>query len=386
MTPPPPPAQPIEIAAAARAEGFRQAVHAMRRTLVTTPLGWLLVAWMASSHVPLAELSTWLAVFGLSWGVNLGVLWRVARDGGDGAWQRRLVLGVAVADGLAWGLMFALMSGRDAALDSALGAVLAGVGAINAPVYITLPRGYRALIGSMWLLAACAYPLHPQPLSVLQGIVGLALFFTLIGVYMAPISERVLEGIRLQLANAALAGQLRMALQLVQQDAATDALTGQPNRRALDRLMAEQAALAGRDGRPFSLLLLDIDHFKQINDTHGHAVGDEALKAFAARVREQLREGDVCARYGGEEFVVVLPDTDLATAREVAERLRHAVAERPLLAAPRLGATVSIGAAQFSGDRTPQQLLTMADAAVYAAKRGGRNQVQVSVGGSPPAG
>ena len=169
-----------------------------------------------------------------------------------------------------------------------------------------------------------------------------------------------------------------MALQLVEQDAATDALTGQANRRALDMVLRQQVDLAARSGRPFSVLLLDIDHFKHINDRHGHGVGDETLRAFAARVQQYLRQGDVCARYGGEAFVVVLPATALAAATEVAERLRCGVARGALLCAPALSATVSIGAAQYVPGQTQQQLLNAADSAVYAAKRGGRDQVCVA--------
>ncbi len=365
-----------DLAQAARETGFGQGVQAMRRTLSTTPVGWGLVLWMCWGRVPQAPLLSWQAAFALTWALNLWILRRVARDGARAARHGASILGVAILDGMAWGLMFPLLTGRDPALDAWLGAVLAGVGAINAPVYITTPRCYRAQIGSIWAVAMLAAVLHWRQLNVMQTLVGLTVFYALIAYYMQSVAERVLEGIRLQLANAALAGQLQMALQLVEQDAATDALTGQPNRRALDLLMRQQVERAASDGRPFSVLMLDLDHFKQINDAHGHGVGDEALKAFAARVRDQLRAGDVCARYGGEEFVAVLPGTALAAACEVAERLRLAVADGALPTTPPLRATVSIGAAEFVPGVTPQQLLNMADAAVYAAKKGGRNRVK----------
>jgi len=105
-------------------------------------------------------------------------------------------------------------------------------------------------------------------------------------------------------------------------------------------------------------------------------IGDDALRAFAQRVREHLRQGDVCARFGGEEFVVVLPRTTLQTALEVAERLRMGVEKSPLLTTPLVAVTVSIGAAALIPNQTAQDLLNASDAAVYAAKRGGRNQVR----------
>jgi diguanylate cyclase (GGDEF)-like protein len=163
----------------------------------------------------------------------------------------------------------------------------------------------------------------------------------------------------------------------VRHEAETDALTGQPNRRALDELLKQQVGVARATGRTFSVLLLDIDHFKLVNDTHGHGAGDDTLRAFAQRVREHLRQGDTCARYGGEEFVVVLPGTTLVAALEVAERLRQGVADASLMSVPLVRATVSIGAAQHTTGETVEQLLARADSAVYAAKRGGRNQVRV---------
>ena len=366
---------PVDLVRAAHRTGFKQGVQAMRRTLATTPFGWVLVGWMCWGRVPHELLLGWLGLFIATWALAQGLLYGVTRSGWDPARHSTRVILAAILDGFAWGVMFALLTGWDAVLDAWLGAVLAGVAAVNAPVYITIPRCFRALLAAMWLAALPGWIQHPHQLSVMQTFIGLTVFMTLLGYYMTSIAQRVLEGIQLQLANEALAGQLRRALQLVEQDAATDVLTGQPNRRSLDQLVKQQVARAERSAQPFSLLMLDIDHFKQINDVHGHGVGDAALRAFASRVREHLREGDVCARYGGEEFVVVLPDTALPTACEIAERLRRAVADGALLTAPPLFLTVSIGTAEFTQGLTPQQLLSMADEAVYVAKRSGRNQV-----------
>lgn len=349
----------------------------MRRTLSTTPVGWVLVGWMCWGRVPHGLLLGWLCLFIATWSLAQFLLLAVTRGGSDLARHSIPVMFAAVLDGLAWGSMFALLTGRDAVLDAWLGAVLAGVAAVNAPVYITIPRCFRAMLAAMWLAALPGWLLHPQQLSVMQTFIGLTVFTSLIGYYMASIAERVLEGIRLQLANKALAEQLQRALRRVEQDAATDVLTALPNRRALNDLLEQQVALAERMAQPFSLLMLDIDHFKQINDVHGHGVGDAVLKAFASRVRQHLRGCDVCARFGGEEFVVVLPATALPAAREIADRLRFAVAESALLMAPPVTATVSIGTAEFTRGVTPQQLLNMADDAVYAAKKSGRNQVCV---------
>jgi len=121
--------------------------------------------------------------------------------------------------------------------------------------------------------------------------------------------------------------------------------------------------------------MLDIDHFKSVNDRYGHAVGDATLQAFAQRVREQLRSSDQCARYGGEEFAVLLPDATRDKALEIAERLRAAVASQPLLAEPRVDNTVSVGVAWMAEGDSAAELLRRADAALYEAKRSGRNRV-----------
>ena len=369
---------PAEVA---RETGFTQCVTALRRTLATTPAGWLLVLWMCWDRVPLPQIWLWLAIFALTWLLNLALLHlvlgkrpRLARDG-------VLLLVVAALDGLGWGMTVWLLMGHDPMLDPWLAAVLCGVGAVNAPVYISHIRAYRVQISAIWAVALLASLAHPQRRQVLDSMVGLTVFYALIVFYMGSIAQRVLEGIGLQLANATLAEQLRAALQLVEQDASTDMLTGQGNRRSLDLLLREQMELAQQLQRPFSVLMLDIDHFKQVNDRHGHGVGDDTLRAFAARVREHLRQGDVCARYGGEEFVVVLPGTTAQIAVEVAERLRGGIGERALLTAPLITATVSIGATQYASGQTPEQLLAIADQALYAAKHGGRNQVRVGPAG-----
>ena len=158
----------------------------------------------------------------------------------------------------------------------------------------------------------------------------------------------------------------------------TDALTGLYNRRHLMGTLASEAQRARRLRRPFSVLLMDVDHFKQYNDTHGHLAGDAALTKMAEILRKQTRAVDSVARYGGEEFLVVLLETTLATAALVAERIRSRVAAEAF-GGGRM--TVSIGVAECPahGD-TPEALIASADAAMYEAKAGGRDRV-VAVSG-----
>lgn len=164
-----------------------------------------------------------------------------------------------------------------------------------------------------------------------------------------------------------------------------DPLTGLYNRRYVQGYLAELAHTAARQQRPFAVMLLDLDRFKQVNDAHGHATGDEVLVEVARRLRAALRETDLVARLGGEEFLVVMPDTDRHEAEQAAERLRRAIADAPLLAPTRgisLSVTVSIGVAMSNGRGLPRNsadavraLIDNADQALYAAKAHGRNQV-----------
>ncbi|TVQ74199.1 MAG: GGDEF domain-containing protein, partial [Oceanospirillales bacterium] len=132
-----------------------------------------------------------------------------------------------------------------------------------------------------------------------------------------------------------------------------------------------------RRKRVFTLLMMDIDFFKAINDNHGHDVGDKALMHVAGRITAQLREGDLCARFGGEEFVVLLPSTDTVEAMRVAERIREAVESSPL-ELPKQPITLSIGVATYQPGMTAEMLLKAADKEVYRAKENGRNQVRLS--------
>ena len=164
--------------------------------------------------------------------------------------------------------------------------------------------------------------------------------------------------------------------------ALTDPLTGLLNRRSMEQRLREAAHGFQRSDRPFSLVMADVDHFKRVNDLHGHATGDRVLRAVAAQLTEQVRGHDAVARWGGEEFLLLLPETDAATACEVAERLR-AEAEARLAEAAGLaaGVTLTFGVAVFERGMRVAECLKRADEALYAGKEAGRNRVVVAGGG-----
>jgi two-component system cell cycle response regulator len=161
--------------------------------------------------------------------------------------------------------------------------------------------------------------------------------------------------------------------------AVTDPLTGLHNRRYMTGQLEALMARAAHGGEPVALLVIDIDHFKKINDSFGHDVGDEVLREFAVRLASNVRAVDLPVRYGGEEFVIVMPDTELIAARRIAERIRLHVAGSPfrvLNGRELLNVTISIGvAASLPGEDRPYTLLKRADEAVYEAKTTGRNKV-----------
>ena len=160
--------------------------------------------------------------------------------------------------------------------------------------------------------------------------------------------------------------------------ARTDPKTGLLNATAWQREADAEVARAQRTGSPLALLLVDVDHFKRVNDSHGHLIGDEVLRALATELRQQVRESDVVGRFGGEEFTVLLPRTD-EPARRIAERLRASAASLSVAAADaRINVTVSIGVAvlgQHGNDLF--ELLAAADVALYRAKDAGRDQVRI---------
>jgi len=153
-----------------------------------------------------------------------------------------------------------------------------------------------------------------------------------------------------------------------------DPLTRAINRRKLAEVLADEAARADRYGAPLSVVLLDIDHFKAINDTHGHEAGDTVLVELAGRLRATLRQVDRLARFGGEEFVVVAPGVGLEATAELAERLRQAVADKDFATAGRV--TASFGVAERAPGEDPERALGRADKALYRAKNSGRNRVE----------
>ena len=196
------------------------------------------------------------------------------------------------------------------------------------------------------------------------------------------IERRIVTMVERFCAHGALALQNARLVEQLHAMAATDGLTGLANRRTFDATLQRELSRAGRDGNHVSLVMADVDHFKRLNDTHGHQTGDDVLREVAAVLSQNCRDFDTAARYGGEEFAVVLPGTDEHGLLGAADRLRRLIEE----ADTTVPVTISIGAATAApGLQQPDALIAAADAALYRSKREGRNRVTAAPLPASPA-
>jgi two-component system cell cycle response regulator len=196
---------------------------------------------------------------------------------------------------------------------------------------------------------------------------------------MRPVERNELAArVRTQIRRHRYGLELRQSVTNTMAMAVTDDMTGLYNRRYFDRHLGVMLGKAHSQERDMALMILDIDHFKSVNDTHGHDIGDAVLKEFAARLKRNIRGVDLACRFGGEEFVVLMPDTDYRQAEMVAERVRQAVAERVFEVGATRAISVTVSAGVTLNEKisdTPETLIKRADVALYRAKREGRNRV-----------
>jgi two-component system cell cycle response regulator len=196
---------------------------------------------------------------------------------------------------------------------------------------------------------------------------------------LRPIDKNELAArVRTQVRRKRYTERLRDNVQQSIEMAITDALTGLYNRRYMETHLAMLVEQAAARGKPLTALVLDIDYFKAINDSHGHDAGDDVLREFATRVRKSIRGIDLACRFGGEEFVIIMPETDMGVATIVAERLRRRIASEGFAihqGARSINVTISVGIATLDTDDSAASILKRADQALYRAKRDGRNRV-----------
>lgn len=380
-----------------RARVFGERMHQYmtreRMTAASGPLASAYQALLLWGHVePTRLLVWWLAVFLVDMSTVLHTtryLRRVPDLAGQGRWLDRQVALQALA-GLAWGGSVALMY-RDGQLhlvpDSAL--VLVTVNSIAVIGMLPFRKAVLAWTSAVWVLPMVFLLADPTPHHLTLALGVLVLMLSL-NFYLWTASRHLVEGIEKRFEADALAHALRNAAERIQVLATRDELTGAYNRRQGMKLLNEWQALpSSRRTDPadacLGLLLVDVDHFKLVNDSLGHPAGDLVLRAVAERLQQQLRDGDALARIGGEEFMVLLPAVPRATLLPLADRLRVAVAAEPITAGGQaLTVHISVGVVAMQAGDSPAWALAQADAALYRSKHLGRNRVTLADRQGPP--
>lgn len=369
----------------------------------SAPLGTLSLAWLCWEAAGATNTLIWLALVSvpdIATYLHAGAFLRRQPDVGSGRpWLYRQA-GLHALAGLMWGTATWLL--RDpASTDSVLSLPLAwliGATALGASSVAEFRRSALLYMVMIWAPTIAIF-VQRGTMRDWQAIGGIAALCVLSLQYAEAIRRQSIAAIEnalqfeaasheLQQAKSALAhanqaledrnAELQLAVQRISDLASTDALTGLANRREGLLRLQEAFALGERHGQPASLLFCDLDHFKRINDTHGHAVGDQVLVTLAERLRQSLRATDLPIRWGGEEFLVLLRASDADAALLVAERLRSTVAAQPIAVGElTLPVTVSVGIAARRDGEQVQAWTDRADAACYSAKAAGRNRIHV---------
>ena len=295
------------------------------------------------------------------------------------------------------------LRGKLPALDRTLwiGTTLAAIAGIGS-IFADAP--WLGLLGNIGLMLSAALLLFGSTILALRGDragrvvmaswLPLMVFTTLVatemmGLWTGPswlaqglAGSFALAGLLLTIGLADKLLELRRDRDHASALARADELTGMLNRTGIEFELRRVVEAAGADAGSASIAFVDVDHFKAINDAHGHSIGDECLRIVSQRIRNQLRDGDIIGRYGGDEFLVVLPHADLGDALAVARRMLASVNGRPLtINHLRLDGSLSIGVAEFARGESAEALVERADAALYASKQAGRNRVNGAYGG-----
>ncbi|MCP5368063.1 MAG: GGDEF domain-containing protein [Hyphomicrobiales bacterium] len=351
-----------------------------------------LMVWLHIDHVAIPVMVAWVAAVAVLWAIRLWLTARFQHRVHDGerslyAWAN-LYIGVIGCAGLLWAVAaFAFLPGAGEVERSATALVLFGLASGAVAGLSTMLPAFLVFVLFTVGGGVAAFFLS----GGIEGV-GLALGGLVLVAYIifaaVDLNRLFVSALRLSHENAALVadlerhiGEQRQLEARLRHLAITDPLTGCANRRRFLERVQEEMGRFRRRGQRFSLVLMDLDHFKAVNDTHGHPVGDRVLKAVVGVCEQQLREIDVIGRIGGEEFGILLGDTPLDEAVAVAERMRGAIEaqaiEVPALDRP-IHTTASFGVSEVrDGDEGLDPLFQRVDVSMYRAKNAGRNQVAV---------
>ncbi len=298
-----------------------------------------------------------------------------------------LRVAVPAMAGVRWGTVTATYSLEHmlAEVDAERSRWLVASGGVAVAVLLTLSGLLTTLVvRPLRVLQAGARRMGQGELAVRIPPMGRSELGDLAGTLNQMAAALAVERQNLESTVAERTAELRAANEQLERLAERDGLTGLYNHRRFQQALSQEVSRCSRTGAPMSLLMVDVDHFKRVNDLLGHPAGDEVLRGVADRIARAVRAIDLCARYGGEEFAVVLPGATLAEASFVAERVRAAVETTMNDVPARPPVTVSVGLATWPGDGgSVADVLAAADRALYAAKNAGRNRVCAASGISP---
>ena len=392
---------PSQLEVQVRDERIRLVARRSFVASLSTPVaaGLLLYLGHAEHLHNLQPLYVWFACINLIVVLSLLMILPQALRGeppADGRrWIRRYLLTKCLL-GLGWGIsVWFLLPVATPVFGMMLYIVLSGICAMVVLVHSIFWTSVVVFLLSIYLPVLLHALLYPQALELYVAIAG-ALYAFFLTVYSGVVNRQLVLGVRsalqaqllteelldanvrAELSLAALQDEhlrLQQALQTIRSMAHQDELTQLPNRRAALAALNDRLDLWALRQEPSSLIMLDIDHFKRINDSHGHDIGDAVLVALALRLQQYLRPCDLLARFGGEEFIILLPGMRLDDAAQLARRLCEQLAAEPLLQQPvSLPVTASFGITQLRQGDTLHDWLRRADQAMYASKRMGRNQ------------
>jgi len=358
-----------------------------RQATLLAPLGTLFIFWVVHTTASLPLAIGWMIINSLPDALTFALTTRYQRNppstGRIAAYHNWQVV-LRILQGLCWGsavIVFHVADDATAFNDIAILAVLAAISATNV---VSMAPSFRTVAGFCisTLLVPILYSIWLGDTIHIKIAVALSLLLLVElqfgwdayrqfagGVHQLVLNQKIRK--QLEMRNVEL-DELNRKLRVI---AIHDQLTGLYNRHFMVDQIERQRELFVRHGNICSIVLFDIDHFKQINDCYGHAVGDDVLVALSRRVEVLLRQGDALGRYGGEEFVLLLPMTDLSAALHLAERIRCALADSPVILKPKgITVTASFGVAQLEHGEDSDDWLIRADQALYRAKENGRNR------------
>jgi diguanylate cyclase (GGDEF)-like protein len=343
----------------------------IRQSFPALFLSWIIagiMCWTLWGAVDPRTVYAWLAVLGVSTLIRLAMFLSYFRAQPEGqrilAWERPYVV-TLILSSLVWGLGALYLIPQGETMEQGI-VLFFLVGMLGGSMVTYSSHRAMTILAMISVMLPSTIWLYTQPGHVALGM-AIACTVLMAGAFRAT---KVLSDA--MQSRLLLSYQLRHARDIAENMARIDALTGMFNRRAFAERGWQAIRLCERDARPVSTLLIDVDFFKKINDTHGHGAGDLVLKQIGKLLDAQFRKSDVCGRLGGEEFAVLLADTDAVAATALADKFRQAVAASSIpWQADTLGVTVSIGVACGSYDL--ESLLHRADMAMYQAKASGRN-------------